>query len=285
MDPVPLLDIDQTAPAEAPLVYIVLGAAGSGRREVLADLIGGGLAEGERAAVLLSADETPHDDDAKLVNVSRWTWREGAIGATVPPGATHVFFVTDGRQSPVDQLEALQKWLTAVQAEVARVITVVNCQLAEKHAALITWYEACIHFSDVALLNRREGVANKWMSDFQLRFKEQCYPCLFEIVKGGRVKNPLVVLDPQARRMSHIFDIDEWTGLDLEGVEFGTEGEDEPEADEAPETLANGRKKKGNPNESPLDEDDWKPEKEPYFEMLPNGRRAKEVPDIRKYLE
>lgn len=285
MDPVPLLDIDQTAPADAPLVYIVLGAAGSGRREVLADLIDGGLGEGERAAVLLSADETPHEGDAKLANVHRWTWREGAIGATLPEGATHVFFVTDGRQNPVDQLEALQKWLTAVQAEIGRVITVVNCQLGEKHAALIAWYEACIHFSDVALLNRREGVANKWMSDFQTRFKEQCYPCLFEIVKGGRVKNPLVVLDPQARRMSHIFDIDEWTGLDLEGVEFGTEGEDEPEEDEAPEPPANGRKKKGNSNESPLDDDDWKPEKEPYFEVLPNGRRAKEIPDIRKYLE
>lgn len=286
MDPVPLLSADETLPAEAPLVYIVLGAAGSGRREVLADLIDGGVGEGERAIVLLSSMEKAHESDAKLANVARWTWREGAIDASLPPGATHVFFVTDGRQSPIDQLEALQKWLTAVQAEVGRVLTVVDCQLAEKHAALVAWYEACIHFSDVALLNKREGVANKWMSDFQLRFKEQCFPCLFEMIKNGRVKNPLVILDPQARRMSHIFDIDEWTGLDLEGVEFGTEGEDEPEADEEPTGKAeNARKKKGNVNESPADDDDWKPEVEPYFEMLPNGRRAKELPDISKYLE
>jgi hypothetical protein len=285
MDPVPLLDLNQAMPAETPLVYIILGAARSGRREVLADLIDSGVAEGDHAVVLLSSSEVAHEDDAKLASVARWTWREGAIDASLPPGATHVFFVTDGRQSPVDQLEALQKWVVAVQAEVGRVITVVNCRLAEKHPALIAWYEACIHFSDVALLNKREGVANKWMSDFQLRFKEQCYPCLFEVVKGGRVKNPLVILDPQARRMSHIFDIDEWTGLDLEGVEFGTEGEDEPEeADEAPAKPANGRKK-SNSNQSPADDDDWKPEVEPYFEILPNGRRAKEVPDITNYLE
>lgn len=285
MDPVPLLDPDQAMPAEAPLVYIVLGAAGSGRREVLADLIDGGLSEDDRAVVLLSSAETASPGDAKFANVARWTWREGAIDASLPPGATHVFFVTDGRQSPIDQLEALQKWVPAVQAEIGRVITVVNCSLAEKHAALIAWYEACIYFSDVALLNKREGVANKWMSDFQLRFKELCYPCLFEIVKAGRVKNPLVVLDPQARRMSHIFDIDEWTGIDLEGVEFGTEDEDEPEDGGDDDARPAGGKKPAHPNQSPEDDDDWLPEKEPYFETLPNGRRAKEIPDIAKYLE
>ncbi len=284
MDPVPLLDLDQAMPAETPLIYIILGAAGSGRREVLADLIDGGVAEGDHAVVLLSSAEAASEHDARLANVTRWTWHEGAIGATLPPGATHVFFVTDGRKNPVDQLEALQKWITAVQAEVGRVITMVNCRLAEKHAALIVWYEACIYFSDVVLLNNREGVANKWMSDFQLRFKELCYPCLFEIVKGGRVKNPLVILDPQARRMSHVFDINEWTGINLEGVEFGTEGEDEPEEeDDAPAKPAGGKKK--NSNQSPADDDDWKPEVEPYFEIQPNGRRAKEIPDITKYLE
>lgn len=284
MDSVPLLDPDQTMPADAPLVYIILGAAGSGRREVLADLIDGGLAEGDQAAVLLSSTEAANEHDARLANVGRWTWREGAIDATLPAGATHVFFVTDGRQNPIDQLEALQKWVPAVQAEVGRVITVVNCQLAEKHSPLVAWYEACIHFSDVALLNKREGVANKWMSEFQLRFKELCYPCLFEIVKGGRVKNPLVVLDPQARRISHIFDIDEWTGIDLEGVEFGTEGEDESEDDDVSAKPKDG-KKPAHPNQSPEEDDDWKPEVEPYFETLPNGRRAKEIPDVTKYLE
>ncbi len=266
--------------AENPLVYILLGAPGSGRREVLADLIDAGLPEGARPAVLLSTAEPADPRDAQLPALTRWTWREGAIDAALPPEATHVFFVTDGRQNPVDQLEALQKWVPAVKAEIGRVITVVNCRLAEQHPALIAWYEACIHFSDVALLSQREGVANKWMSEFQLRFKDLCYPCLFEIVKAGRVKNPLLVLDPQARRMSHIFDIDEWTGLDLEGVEFGTEDEDGVEVVEDEPA-----KKAGKGKDAAEDEDDeWKPQVDPYFELRLGGRREKEIPDIAKYL-
>ena len=286
MDPVPLLDSDETTPAEKPLIYIILGASGSGRREVLADLIEGGLNEGDRAAVLLSTGETAIEHDARLPNLSRWAWREGVIAAALPEGATHVFFITDGRLDPVDQIEALQKWMVAVSGELGRIITVVNCQLAEKHPPLLAWYEACIHFSDVALLNRREGVANKWLSEFRLFYKEQCYPCLMEIVKGGRVKNPLIVLDPQARRMSLLFDITEWTGIDLEGVEFGTEGAEDPEdVEETPPPKKADGKKKGNPNESPHDDDDWlPPDMDPYLKIQPNGRREKELPDITKYL-
>ena len=280
MNLMPLLDSVPVMPAETPLIYILLGAAGSGRREVLVDLIDAGLPEGSQAAVLLAATEPVDALDARLPALARWNWCEGAIDASLPPDATHVFFVNDGRQNPVDQLEALQKWVPAVQGEVGRVITVVNCRLAEQHPALIAWYEACIHFSDVALLNQREGVANKWMSEFQLRFKDLCYPCLFEIVKVGRVKNPLLVLDPQARRMSHLFDIDEWTGLDLDGVEFGTEDEDGVElVDEQPEKKASKGK-----DAAEDDEDDWKPQIDPYFQLRLGGRREKEIPDIAKYL-
>ena len=267
-----------------PLVYVILGAAGSGRREVLADLIEGGLTEGDRAAVLLSSGEMPCDHDARLGEVTRWTWTDGLIAATFPEGGTHVFFVTDGRINPVDQIERLHTWIMAGGGEIGRVITVVNCRLAERHAALLAWYEACIHFSDIALLHQREGVANKWMSEFHLHFKKLCYPCLFEVVKAGRVKNPLVVLDPLARRMSHLFDIDEWTGLDLEGVEFGTEDED-GNAEEAEERAAKKKAKKGHPNESAEDdEDDWKPEVDPYLRHRIGGRREKEIPDIAKFL-
>jgi hypothetical protein len=264
---------------EKPLIYVILGAAGSGRREVVADLIEGGLAEGSRAAVLLSTGETPAESDARLGDIVRWTWHDGLIGAQLPEGATHVFFVTDGRVNPVDQLEQLHTWITAVGGEIGRVLTIVSCRLAERHTALLPWYEACIHFSDIVLLHQREGVANKWLSDFQSHFKDQFYPCLFEMVKAGRVKNPLVVLEPQARRMSHLFDIDEWTGLDLEGVEFGTEDEDEDE-DGAKPAKAKGKNKSADED----DEDDWKPEVDPYLQRRTGGRREKEIPDVAKYL-
>ena len=57
-----------------------------------------------------------------------------------------------------------------------------------------------------------------------------------------------------------------------------------PEEEGDAPAKSDGDKKKGHPNQSPEGDDDWLPEKEAYFEMLPNGKRAKEIPDIAKYL-
>jgi len=252
-------------PVEKPLVYLILGAAGSGRREVLADLIEGGLGGDEPAAVLLAAGETASDCDAKLPAISRWNWLAdvNAIDAELPEGAARVFFISDGRGDLADQVEAFKPWLASQGGELARVLSVVDCQLAEKNPPLLAWFEACIHFSDVVLLTRREGVANKWLSGFLRHFTDQFYPCVFELVKGGRVKNPALVIEPQARRMSHYFeDEQEWivTGEDGELVD----DTDEPEGDE--EVTA-------------------APEVDPYFARDAAGRRAKRLPDIAKFLK
>jgi hypothetical protein len=211
---------------------------------------------------MLSDAEATDEFDEKSPAVTRWNWTGEFIVGALPTEATQVFFVTDGRASPVDQIEVFKAWIEAQGGELARVICVVNCQLAEKNPPLLLWYDACVHFSDVVLLNHREGVANKWLSDFQAHFKGQFLPCLFEMVKAGRVKNPAVVLDPQARRMSHVFDEEvDWVFTDAEGDEIDedeeTEGDEEVEA---------------------------KPEEDPYFARLNGGRRVKEVPDVRKYL-
>lgn len=245
-------------------MYLILGATGSGRREVLRDLIEGGLEETDRAAVLLPEAEPPTEDDATLPNVQRWTWlAEGAISAKLPEGATRVFFVVDGRRNPVDQTEAFKAWLEAQGAEIGRVICVVNSQLAEKHSPLLAWFEACVHFADVVLLNKREGVENKAVSDFLNHFKKLYYPCHFEFVKDGRVKNPALILEPQARRMSHVFDEEQdWVFTNAEGEEI----------DEQEET------------EDGDDEIEAKPEEDPYFVRHSGGRRVKEIPDIAKFL-
>ena len=250
--------------AEKPLVYVILGAAGSGRREVLIDLIEGGLAPEAKPAVMLAAAEPAVEIDAKLPTVTRWGWTQaGTVEAELPAGATHVFFVTDGRRSPVDQMEAFKAWIELQPAEMARVITVINCQLVEKNPPLRAWYEACVHFSDVALLNRREGVGNKWMSDFRSFFDDQFVPCLFEFVKAGKVKNPPLILDPQARRMTHIFDDElEWIVLDEEGSEDD-----------------GGKLKDGEEEEVEVAR-----EEDPYFARDAAGRRAKRIVEIAEFL-
>jgi hypothetical protein len=245
-----------------PKVYVILGAAGSGRRAVVADLIEAGLTEHDRAAVMLSDAEAPNQHDATLPSVTRWKWSDEFIVGALPGGATHIFFITDGRQNPVDQLETFKTWLEAQGGELGRIISVIDCQLAEKNPPLLAWFEACVHFSDVVLLTRREGVANKWLSDFRQHFDKQFYPCLFELVKDGRTKNPALILDPLARRMTHVFDADQdWVFTTAEGEEIDeqeeTEGEEEVEA---------------------------KVEEDPYFIRDATLRRVKKIPDIRKFL-
>lgn len=249
--------------AEKPLVYVILGVSGSGRREVLADLLEGGLSENDKAVVLLSATESADAVDARLGATVRWEWKDGTI--TCPPieGAGPWFFVTDGRANPVDQLEALKPWIAAQGAELGRVLCVVNCAFAEKHHEMAAWYDACIHFSDVALLNRREGVANKWLSDFRRRYEDAFIPCLFEFVKGGRVKNPALVLDPQPRRMSHYFD--EETDWVVTGIESGSEDEDGAVDDLEEEVEVTAAV-------------------DPYLALDAAGRRAKRIVDVARLL-
>jgi len=254
------------AGSEKPLVYLILGAAGSGRRDVLADLIAEGLDEDDQAAVLLSEEEAPAAADAKLPALQRWVWNsaeDNPIVAELPREASHIFFVADGRKNPVDQVEHFKTWLDAQGGELGRVFCVVNCQLAAKNPPLLAWYEACVHFADVVLLNQREGVENKWVSDFLNHFKKQFYPCLFETVKGGKVKNPALVLEPQARRMTHVFDEEQdWIVTNAEGEEI----DEQDEVNEDEELQA-------------------KPEEDPYFaRRSEGGRRLKELPDIGKYL-
>lgn len=239
-----------------PLIYIVLGAPGSGRREVVVDLIAGGLGEGERALAPLSAAETAAACDAQFGTVKPWKWEDGRIEAPAFDGATHVFFVTDGRRNPVDQIEAVQAWLPMSGGELGRIICVINCALAARHHELMVWYDACVHFSDVVLLNRREGIENKLISDFQARYASQFLPCLFEFVKHGQVKSPAIVLEPQTRRMSHVFD--EELNWEITGTpEEDAEGDEEVEAHV---------------------------EVDPYLDRMPGGRRVKEIPDVSKYL-
>ena len=248
---------------DSPLIYLILGCVGSGRRELVADLIEGGLPEGMTSAVLISENEPEDPADERLPAIERWRWEPevSAIIATLPEDAERVFFIVDGARSPVDQIEAFKMWIESQPGvELARILCVVNCRLAEQNPPLLAWYDACIHFSDVILLNRREDVPNKWISDFQARYKSQFYPAVIELVKGGKVRNPALILEPQPLRISHAFDSDqEWVAVD------GSDDEDEEAMEEEEEV-------------------EMKPADDPYFERANGGRRVKIVPDITKYL-
>jgi G3E family GTPase len=240
---------------------------------VLADLIGNGLDTAARPLLLTSdaESEAPADVGLRLAAIASlqrggWSIADARFSAGIPPDVTHVFILADGRGNPVDQVEAFHQWLPGAGVELARVITVVDCILGAKHPELLRWYDACVHFSDVVLLNRREGVPNKWVSDFIARYRKQHYPCLIELVKRGELANPALVLEPQARRVSQVFDETDAITVTL------VSDEEDDEADES-----------GDDDGEVVDE--YAAPVDPYFERLAGSRRrAKEIPDIAKFL-
>lgn len=248
--------------ASVPTVYFILGTPGSGRRAIVRDLIENGLTTDEPAVVLLAEGEAAGPQDDKLAALSnaevrRWSWTGPEMPAMELPASATVFWLADAQVSQIDQLEALKPWLESHGRELARVFAVVDCQLAEKNPVLRQWFDAVIHFADVVFLTRREGLANKWLSDFIRHFKDQRFPCHFVQVKTkGDLPTPLVWLDPTARRVSQYFD--EGESYEIEGLETDDE-EDE-------------------------DEDTGLLPPEPYFIRQTSGRRDKELPDIRDFL-
>lgn len=257
--------------SQPPLVYFILGTPGSGRRGIIRDLIDNGFEAGETALVLLAEGEPADPADARLAargatRVQRWKYVPPAPSATLAPpelpevklaGARQVFFLADAHADPITQLEALKPWLARHGVQLARIFCVVDCQFAEKQTPLRAWYEACIHFSDVVFLTKREGVANKWISDFLRHYQDECVPAHFLHLKKDGIANPALLLDPSPRRVSQYFDeAEDFSGLVIET-------DDEEDEDEGENGL---------------------PESEPYFERQRSGRRVKELPDIRNYL-
>jgi len=254
--------------------YVFLGSAGSGRREVIADLLDAAL---EGSVVLLPQGEAARAADASIEKnaaVLRWENRaDDILLPELPENADTVLIVLDGTADPVDQLEKLVLWFKEHEdVELARIITVLNSRLLYENPQLKLWFDACIRFSDVVLFNMRADVPNKWFSDFQQRFVKDCYPCMFEFVKNGRVRNPAEILCTETRRMSLAFDFEEdqtepdSADLLAEDFELDIEIEDDDVDDGVEDTH----------------EEEVAPE--PYFELDFSGRRKIRLPDIRDSL-
>ena len=250
-------------PGKPVQVYFLLGTPGSGRRGVVLDLVENGLETTDPVLVLVAEGEPAEPAQEKLAarantEVRSWRWDSPELPDQSLPAGGYVFFLADSASDPLTQIEALKPWLARHQAELARTFCFVDCQFAEKTPPLRPWFDALVHFSDVVFLARREGVPNKWLSDFIGRYEEQFIPSLFIQLKKGGVANPALVLLPEIRRLSQYFEEEELLDIEIET-------DDEEEGKDAEP-----------------DEDAIQPE--PYFVRNRSGRREKELPDIRNYL-
>lgn len=233
-------------------IYYITGSPKTGRRAVLFDLIDGGFEASEAIVVALSKSEQADAFDSKLAALENVTMiRYEDLQSLEYPQAEVIFIITEGLANPADAIEDFQKWLLYSGHNLARIIFVCDCALAERESHLSAYFDCCIHFADVVLLNHRENVSQKWLREFEKRYRDQHYPCLFENVKKGRVKNPGLVLDPVARRASLIFD-------DIDAI-------DQLEIDE------------DNLPDEPID---LVAPEDPWLKRLQSGQRAKPVPKL-----
>lgn len=237
-------------------VYLIFGIPDSQRREVLFDLIDGGRTGQEGILYFRPRSEGLSEFDdriASLPNVQtvEWELSQGKVKhGTISAAADKLFFLAPGTSDPADVAEALKAWTTHNRCFIARIITVVHSSFLKSVPQAQAWFDACIHFSDVVLLARREAVENQWIKEFQTIYRKACYPCLIELVTKGKTKNPVAILDPTARRLSLYFD----ELIPLEEDEF--DDEDKP--------------------------DDLRPDR--YIERNESGQRAFPVPDIARLL-
>lgn len=241
-----------------PTAYLLLGCKGSDQFRVLADLIEFGTDKEEVSVVYHSVGDTEVVETDFLVKhrevqIAPYTLAEGKVDVSVPESTDLVFVVADGLSDPTDTVEAFHAWLPESGCELGRVATVLNCDLAVRQKVAFDWFECCIHFSDIVLLSRREKVSNKEMKLYLDHYEEECYPCLWEYVKKGRVGNPSLVLDTQPRRISRIFDVPEVF-------------EDDDEEDAFEEDIAGDVTK------------------DRFLKRSSGGRRALELPNIGEFL-
>ena len=184
-------------------LFLILGAAGSGRAVFLA-----GLLE-ENSRLIVHVDEKAAAIAAGIPpgNLVPWKWIEGciAIGGNIPPGS-EIFFMAHGHESPITLVEGIRDWMEGKPVELSRILTVVNCRLLYKNEKLGGWYDACIHFSDVVLLGVRKGVPNRWVDGFINSYRVRNFPCIFRLIKKNFVDRPGDLLIPEARRISLAFE-------------------------------------------------------------------------------
>jgi len=242
--------------SERPLVYLLYGIPDSERRSVLFDLIEGGLPSTEQVLYFRPKGEisSPFDEQIEAldnVNVVEWELAESKVKhGRINAAPEKIIFLSPGLADPAEVAEALKAWIDHNDCELGRIITVLNCGFLDREEKSKAWFDACIHFSDVVLLSRRESVDNKWVKDFETQYRKACYPCHIELVVKGKTRNPAAVLDPEARRISLYFD-------ELIPIE-----EDEFDDEEQPADI--------------------KPD--PYIERNESGQRVRPVISISKLL-
>jgi len=172
---------------------LVLGAAGSGRREVAEELARYAWPEGRRVGVIAHGE-------------GGWTM-EGDTARLPLAGNDPALLISDGRRSQVDQMEALLAAAPAAGWAIRRILAVVDLPLLHRNPGLEPWFRSCLHFADGAVLARRWEVPNAWLSEFQRMLADDFRTCLVAFLpKSGGLARPAELIEGDPRRASLVLD-------------------------------------------------------------------------------
>ena len=122
-----------------PEVYLILGARGSGRCEIIRDLIEATPDELNTSAYLHEEEIGSAVLDDLNVHKASWASLDAILNCSFDQSAERIFFVSSGILNPVDQIEAFHTCLKRNDVSLTRIIAVVHGSLAKKHAELETW--------------------------------------------------------------------------------------------------------------------------------------------------
>jgi hypothetical protein len=250
-----------------PDLYIWLGLPSTGRRALMYDTAHASKDTNISTLFVISEEEPPTEFDQSLENIPnssvvRYSLESGQFVFNDFPAETpdRIFWLLQGNENPIDQLEALKSWLEEKRWILTRIISVVSARMLDQHPKLKIYYEACVYYSDMVLLNQREGVPPDWSQKFTARYEKERYPCLFESVRNNRVKNPAVLLDPMPRRLSQYFDsLEDLASQEQHGGFDWIEEDDES-----------------------MEEDDIETPTDPYMERNLGGDRKIKLPNLRE---
>ena len=107
-----------------------------------------------------------------------------------------------------DQFESLLGQIENVNViQIARVISFVNANItSDLSPNLLLWLDGVAHFSDVLCFSNRTNENGKAVKKIIDRYENLCYPMETYLISQNKKGKILNILNPTARRISHIFD-------------------------------------------------------------------------------
>lgn len=234
-----------------------MGSLGSGRRFISLDLISSTIEPHEKAILAISNNEKtlssfPPKELPSNISIQHYNWKgKKPILGEESQKIDSLFWILDSTLSMIDQIENVANWFKKKDLKLTRSITILDCQLLFNKPILKEWAKACIHFSDVVLLNHYHHLPPPWIKNLCQDLKKESHPYILQKVSNNAVDNPYEVLYNEPRRMSLIFDDED----SIDALELNEE-----------ELLS---------IENPID---LKPRIDKYLERLDNGIRKISIP-------